>query len=106
MGLRRMVRDWILKGASDAAVVRNIGTGSGIVPVPDDPAALLEQYRGWVYACVTKNAEGVSAVPLRLYVRKTRKGASDRTVGHYGTPTRQLKRYELDRLSSKTWLTK
>jgi hypothetical protein len=32
--------------------------------------ALVEKYRGWVYACAHKNAVCCAQVPLRLYVAK------------------------------------
>ncbi len=63
-------------------------SGAGVLEPPDDPKALLAANREWVYACVTKNSEAVSAVPLRLYVRKN--GSLPRAITSRKTPLRRI----------------
>ncbi len=43
--------------------------------MPQNFAAQLEAYRGWVYICSSKNAISAASVPLRLYVAKKSKNA-------------------------------
>ena len=71
LGIRERISAWLGKATNAVAVVRS--APGQLAPVPDNPEALLKQYREWVYCCVTKNAEMVSSTPLRLYTRKGNK---------------------------------
>ena len=33
-------------------------------------SSLVEKFTGWVYACIIKNAQGVSSVPIRLFAKE------------------------------------
>ena len=81
-----------------------IDTGFSLVnPKTVSPSSLtvqelLKKHKNWVYACVTKNAKSVAAVPLRLYAITNSSQAKPK-VQH-----RPLKNFELERLSQTTKL--
>ena len=99
-GLRERIAAWLSKAASAVAVIRS--TPGQIAPVPDNPEALLKQYREWVYACVTKNAEMVSSTPLRLYTRKGRR--TGKRVRK--TPVRSVGYFQHNEMSRRNHLVK
>lgn len=70
---------------------------------PSDPKELLKYYREWVYACVTKNAEAVSAVTLRLY---TAKGKAATPSRGRKTPLRGISKRTLANLKTRSHLQK
>lgn len=93
------------KGASFAAVYGNIAdwwSGRGA-----STSKLMEQYRGWVFKCVSKIAEEIGAMNLRLY-RKT--GSGDRRdwepveehelLDLLDAPNKSMMRFELFQLWS------
>jgi len=83
-----------------------ISGGSGIDHRPIYTAtAAVRKYRSWVYAAAQINAFGVSAVPLRLYV----KGGTGRKLYRTAQPAKGRKSYLLGdgaRTPSRTVLTK
>ena len=112
--------DWFIRrdGGARADAVEKEFTGpsalrveglsvSGVQEPPDDPASLLKQYREWVYACVTKNAEVVASTPLRLYA--TRRTAARRSTGlrhKLATPTREISRKVHDEIELRSHMQK
>lgn len=52
-----------------------------------DFAAMLDNYKSWVYVCASRNATAVANVPLRLYVAKDKKGQKLK-----GYPTRKVEK--------------
>jgi HK97 family phage portal protein len=83
-----------------------ISGGSGIDHRPVYTAtAAVRKYRSWVYAAAQINAFGVSAVPLRLYV----KGGTGRKLYRTAKPARGRKAYLLgdaERTPSRSVLAK
>ena len=87
-------------------IIRDLGTGRGTtVDPPDNPKELLAHYREWVYACVTKNAEGVAAIPLRLYTEN--RGPSSRASrSARKTPLRSVSKKRRADLEARPHLSK
>lgn len=74
MGLMDHIARWAANYANRRSVrkmTRAMFTDSEFdwpISPPKDWPSLVAQYKGWVYACATRNAQAVSQVPLRLYV--------------------------------------
>lgn len=107
MGFRERLGIWLLGTKAmpqGISVIQGIqGGGQRVIEPPDNPNALLDQYREWVYACVTKNAESLAAVSLHLYTRKPKvKSAGVR----HATPLRPIMRKRRLDLESRAHLQK
>ena len=66
---------------------------------------LLMLYREWVYDCVTKNAEAVSATPLRLYATEKAGAIPGSRMGRK-TPRRAIRGRRRDELAKRAHLVK
>ena len=94
------------EGAPDVLRIDGLNV-SGVVEPPDDARSLLNQYREWVYACVTKNADVVASTPLRLYA--TRRTAARRSTGlrhKLATPVREVSRKARDEIVARSHMQK
>jgi len=101
------VKSFFRKDAAGAEVLREQGPNvSGVAPVPDNPRALLEANREWVFACVTKNAEVVASTPLRLYTTKRTARTGRRGKWNSPTPTRTITHTKRQELESRSHLCK
>jgi HK97 family phage portal protein len=75
VGFRRILADWLLKGADiGGRVVQSFQSGRPYHPDVSH-AALVKKYTSWVYACANKNAIACAQVPLRLYAAKPTRGS-------------------------------
>ena len=104
MGIRDWLANALARGAPNVLRV----DGPNVASREDKPLSdsdLLALYREWVYNCVTKNAEAVSATPLRLYTTSKPGAVPGSRMGRK-TPHRLLRDRERAALGKRAHLVK
>ena len=106
-GLQGFIKNFGDAGYKGAAIILSASAGWGTNGRTASHSKLMEQYRGWVFKCISKIAEEIGALNLRLY-RKT--GSGDRRdwepieehelLDILDAPNKSIMRFELFQLWS------